>query len=91
MTWLVPGIMPDDSDDRPRREGGTSAHACYAGDLSGHFDEPLWLPVDGAGGLEMSVSDPCLIRSRGPSGESVVRLGMPLSALMPMWDVPQCR
>jgi hypothetical protein len=25
-------------------------------------------PVDGAGGLEMSVSDPCLIRSRGPSG-----------------------
>lgn len=26
----------------------------------------------------MSVSDPCLIRSRGPSGEPVVRLGMPL-------------
>ncbi len=42
------------------------------------FDEPLWLPVDGAGGLEMSLSDPCLIRSRGPSGEPVVRLSMPL-------------
>src|SRR3954468_14392137 len=27
----------------------------------------LWLPVDGARGLEMSVSDPCVIRSRGPS------------------------
>ena len=26
----------------------------------------------------MSLSDPCLIRSRGPSGEPVVRLGMPL-------------
>ena len=26
----------------------------------------------------MSLSDPCLIRSRGPSGELVVRLGMPL-------------
>jgi len=26
----------------------------------------------------MSMSDPCLIRSRGPSGEAVVRLGMPL-------------
>lgn len=26
----------------------------------------------------MSLPDPCLIRSRGPSGESVVRLGMPL-------------
>jgi integrase/recombinase XerD len=26
----------------------------------------------------MSVSDPCLIRSRGPSGEPVLRLGMPL-------------
>jgi integrase/recombinase XerD len=26
----------------------------------------------------MSLSDPCLIRSRGPSGEAVVRLGMPL-------------
>jgi integrase/recombinase XerD len=26
----------------------------------------------------MSVSDPCLIRSRGPSGGAVVRLGMPL-------------
>ena len=26
----------------------------------------------------MSASDPCLIRSRGPSGEPVVRLGMPL-------------
>jgi len=26
----------------------------------------------------MSMSDPCLIRSRGPSGEPVVRLGMPL-------------
>jgi integrase/recombinase XerD len=26
----------------------------------------------------MSVLDPCLIRSRGPSGEAVVRLGMPL-------------
>jgi integrase/recombinase XerD len=26
----------------------------------------------------MSVPDPCLIRSRGPSGEAVVRLGMPL-------------
>src|SRR3954447_10712765 len=25
----------------------------------------------------MSVSDPCLIRSRGPSGEPTVRLGMP--------------
>ena len=25
----------------------------------------------------MSVPDPCLIRSRGPSGEPVVRLGMP--------------
>ena len=29
-------------------------------------------------GLEMSVSDPCLIRSRGPSGLPVLRLGMPL-------------
>jgi integrase/recombinase XerD len=27
----------------------------------------------------MSLSDPCLIRSRGPSGEPVVRLGMPLA------------
>ena len=26
----------------------------------------------------MSSSDPCLIRSRGPSGEPVVRLGVPL-------------
>jgi hypothetical protein len=26
----------------------------------------------------MSVSDLCLIRSRGPSGEPLVRLGMPL-------------
>jgi integrase/recombinase XerD len=26
----------------------------------------------------MSLSDPCLIRSRGPSGEAVVRLGLPL-------------
>jgi integrase/recombinase XerD len=26
----------------------------------------------------MSLSDPCLIRSRGPSGEAVLRLGMPL-------------
>ena len=26
----------------------------------------------------MSVSDPCLIRSRGPSGEPVVRVGVPL-------------
>ena len=26
----------------------------------------------------MSLSDPCLIRSRGPSGESTVRLGVPL-------------
>lgn len=26
----------------------------------------------------MSLSDPCLIRSRGPSGEPVVRLGLPL-------------
>jgi integrase/recombinase XerD len=26
----------------------------------------------------MSLSDPCLIRSRGPSGEPVLRLGMPL-------------
>ncbi len=26
----------------------------------------------------MSLSDPCLVRSRGPSGEPVVRLGMPL-------------
>ncbi len=26
----------------------------------------------------MSLSDPCLIRSRGPSGEAVVRLGVPL-------------
>lgn len=51
---------------------------CYAADLPEHFEEPLWLPVDGAGGLEMSLSDPCLIRSRGPSGESVVRLGLPL-------------
>src|SRR5918994_4489895 len=54
------------------------AHACYARDLPGHFDEPLWLSVDGAGGLEMSVSDRCLIRSRGPSGEPVIRLGVPL-------------
>ena len=52
--------------------------ACYAGDLSGHFDEPLWLPIDGVGGLEMTLFDPCLIRSRGPSRELVVRLGMPL-------------
>jgi hypothetical protein len=28
----------------------------------------------------MSLSDPCLIRSRGPSGEAVVRLGMTLQA-----------
>jgi hypothetical protein len=49
--------------------------ACYARDLSGHFDQPWWLPVDGAGGPEMSLSDPCLIRSGGPSGEAVVRLG----------------
>ena len=28
----------------------------------------------------MSLSDPCLIRSRGPSGEPTVRLGMPLAA-----------
>jgi hypothetical protein len=55
-------------------------HADYARDLSGHFDQPLWLPVDGAGGPEMSLSDPCLIRSRGPSGEAVVRLGMTLQA-----------
>ena len=26
----------------------------------------------------MSLTDPCLIRSRGPSGEPTVRLGMPL-------------
>jgi len=26
----------------------------------------------------MSVSDPCLMRSRGPSGEPVLRLGLPL-------------
>ena len=26
----------------------------------------------------MSVPDPCLMRLRGPSGEPVVRLGMPL-------------
>ena len=26
----------------------------------------------------MSLSDPCLIRSRGPSGEPVLRLGVPL-------------
>jgi hypothetical protein len=55
-------------------------HADYARDLSGHFGQPLWLPVDGAGGPEMSLSDPCLIRSRGPSGEAVVRLGMTLQA-----------
>jgi len=35
-----------------------------------------WLCGDG--GSEMSAFDPCLIRSRGPSGESVVRLGVPL-------------
>ncbi len=27
----------------------------------------------------MSLIDPCLIRSRGPSGEPVVRLGVPLA------------
>jgi len=48
------------------------------GDLHGHFHQPLWLPVDRARGFEMSVSDLCLIRSRGPSGEPLVRLGMPL-------------
>ena len=61
-----------------RAERRLYGSACYARDLPGHFDQPLWLPVDGAGGLEMSLSDPCLIRSRGPSGEPVVRLGVPL-------------
>lgn len=35
----------------------TDFETCCAGDLPGHFDEPLWLLVDGAGGLEPS--DPC--------------------------------
>jgi len=35
-----------------------------------------WLHGDG--GAEMSVLDPCLTRSRGPSGEPVVRLGVAL-------------
>jgi integrase/recombinase XerD len=35
-----------------------------------------WLCGDG--GPEMSAFDPCLTRSRGPSGEPVVRLGVPL-------------
>jgi len=35
-----------------------------------------WLCGDG--GSEMSALDPCLIRSRGPSGEPVVRFGVPL-------------
>jgi hypothetical protein len=53
-------------------------HACYAGDLPGHFDQPFGcLPVE----MKASICPrptPCLIRSRGPSGEQVVRLGMPL-------------
>src|SRR3990170_2036712 len=68
----------DDPSKPPKRLRQAPAHACYADDLPGHFVQPLWLPVDGAGGLEMSLSDPCLIRSRGPSGEPVVRLGIPL-------------
>ena len=39
-------------------------------------NRPLCLPVDGAGGPETSLLDPCLIRSRGPSGQVVVRLGV---------------
>jgi site-specific recombinase XerD len=53
-------------------------HACYARDLLRHFDEPSWLLAGGVGGLEMSLLDVCLVRSRGRSGELVVRLGMPL-------------
>src|SRR5215218_10729421 len=64
--------------DPPTHGQAVRANASYARDPSGHFDQPLWLPVDGAGGPEMSLFDPCLTRSRGPSGQVVVRLGMPL-------------
>jgi hypothetical protein len=40
--------------------------ACYAGDLAGHVDQPLWLRVAGAGGSEMSLSGPCLIVLEDP-------------------------
>src|SRR3954447_10417417 len=69
---------------RPKRPFGSSrdevasGSACYAGDVSGHFDEPRWLFPGGPGGLEMSLLAPCLIRSRGPAGEEVIRLGVPL-------------
>jgi len=53
--------------------------ACYARDLAGHFDEPWWLFASDVGGLEMPVLYPCLIRSRRPSGQVVVRLGVPLA------------
>src|SRR3954447_19713089 len=50
--------------------------------FQGHCDEPFWLRVVGAGGLEMSRSDPCRIHSRGPSGEPVVRVGCRWSTTM---------
>ena len=51
----------------------------------------MWLPVDGAGGLEMSLSDPCLIRSRGPPGELTVRLGVAPGRRLPGIPRTRCR
>ena len=48
------------SADRARRR--------YARDPAGHFDQPLWLPVDGAGGPEMSLLDPCRAVLEGRRG-----------------------
>src|SRR3954451_7723652 len=56
----------------------TSASACYAGDLSVGFDQPVWLPVVGAGGIEMSGVDPCLIDFRAPSRRPPERLSLSL-------------
>lgn len=39
----------------------------------------------------MSLLDPCLIRSRGPSGEPVVRLGVPLVDDYPEFLAGRCR
>jgi hypothetical protein len=52
------------------------ASACYARDLPGDFDQPVWLMVEGPGGRDMSGLDPSLVRSRGPSGEVVLRVGV---------------
>lgn len=56
----------------------SSPLACYAGDLPGHFDQPMWQPDGETGEPEMSVSVPGLTRSHGAGGEPVVPLGMPL-------------